>query len=166
MAYGQWFHRLMNKMEWSIDSIGWNQIFLKMLSSCPDVDRAKIEWEGFLISDLADLLSQHGYSTMRELRIELPRTVSGLEGQKIGVIDLCFFDHSRNRCWLVDWKTTKGLDPKQISGFSVFFKKLWCYKEAVSEMLNGEIFPSLYLSSNAKWVTSSEFLLIEKERSF
>ena len=158
MAYGQWFHQLMKKMEWSFGCDSWSSTFSEMLGSCPNVKRARIEWESFLTSDLANLLSRHGYSTLRELRVELPRTLGGFENQRIGIIDLCFFDHSKDRCWLVDWKTTRGLDPMNEIGLADFFKKLWCYKEAINETLNGEVLPSLYLTSSAKWVTSSEFM--------
>ena len=126
MAYGQWFHQMMKKMEWSFGRDSWSSTFSEMLGSCPNVKRAKFEWESFLASDLANLLSYYGYSNLRELRVELPRTLEGLENQKVGIIDLCFFDHSKGRCWLVDWKTTRGLDPMDESVLTSFFKKLWC----------------------------------------
>ena len=163
MAYGQWFHKLMSAMSWSKDLSAWNEIFSKSLISCPDGERAHREWLSFLGSDLATLLLQHGYSTLRELRIDLPKTVRGFESQRFGVIDLCFFDHPNDRCWLVDWKTTKDFDQMHPSGMSSYFKKLWCYKEAVAQSLNITVFPSLYFSSNAKWVTSSELMPQEQK---
>ena len=102
MDYGNWWHRVMERLPWSESVDSWGPIFEKEMLTCPSSDRAKEEWKRFKLSEVikkitgADLI----------IHTELPILVTQEEGNCLeGFIDLAALDMENDQWLIIDWKT-------------------------------------------------------------
>jgi len=105
VAYGNWWHDLMEHTPWAAGRETWTAFWEKHLASAPEPERARAETALLLRSPLAVRLGEPGL----EFAAELPFLWAEPNGARAfdGCVDLVVWDAKNSRWLVVDWKTDR-----------------------------------------------------------
>ncbi|MFH1066679.1 MAG: PD-(D/E)XK nuclease family protein, partial [bacterium] len=131
LAYGVWWHYLCETMPWPDGEGAWKKHFEKAQADSPLPERARLEWDNFLRSELAQLFAPPDLLFHTEMPILHP-----VEEQRCidGVVDLAIWN-ARKQAWLVvDWKTDSATPKTARNLWDIYQPQLQAYKNALQNV--------------------------------
>jgi len=144
IEYGLWWHSLMESLDWR-SRASWDASFSTALASCPDTGRAKADWDRFIRSELAAILSAPGAAISTEVPFILPRLPdSSVEG----FIDLVAATAEHGPWLVIDWKTNLPGPGGMAALAEIYAPQLNAYREAMSACMPGREFKALLYSTS------------------
>ena len=128
LDYGIWWHHMCEKMPWSQGRGAWQNHFEAWLRTVPAQERARPEWEGFLSSELAQILAADVL-----VHTEWPVLHLVSEDECVeGVIDLAIYDRKREIWTVIDWKTDRAPDADEL--LAGYRPQLTAYQQALQPL--------------------------------
>jgi len=144
VAYGIWWHGLMERMDWRAKEDERDKQFQNSLKISPDKNRSTGEWD-LLKAHLASadsFLSKISKNAV--VHSELPFLLPTDNGSMEGVIDLAIFREEAN-CWfIIDWKTNRVTDEELETLHLQHAPQIAAYSRTLSEMTHAPVDAALY----------------------
>ncbi len=141
VAYGNWWHGLMEDTPWSAGRDAWKKFWNNKLADAPEPERARTETTLLLDSPLAARLVAPGL----EFAVEVPFLWAGPDDARAfdGCVDFAAWDGKNSRWLVVDWKTDRvaggGAELRQRYG-----PQIEVYARALAAMTEASVEAFLY----------------------
>lgn len=149
IAYGIWWHSLMEHTDWSAAIETWECHFNTLLTTSPDPGRATIEWNLFLKSDLANELRKTGLVH----KPEMPFLWKSKPSRCVeGVMDLVVSDKAQQKILIVDWKTDRVDAAKLNELRTTYAPQIETYLESLRSLTSFKVQAGLYSTVTGKWL--------------
>jgi ATP-dependent exoDNAse (exonuclease V) beta subunit len=147
--YGHWWHKLLERLDWSQEPAQWNAIFETALGHVPDRTLAQRHWELFQAhtageDDFRKRLGAAAFVAHAEFPFLLKL---GKSAALEGVIDLVLFAPERRRALIIDWKTNAVDLQRAPSLRGKYHSQLAAYWKAVSEITGFEVEAGLFATA-------------------
>jgi ATP-dependent exoDNAse (exonuclease V) beta subunit len=149
-AYGVWWHRLVEELDWKADPASWGAPFDKAIPCSPDPDRGVIEWLLFL--EAAKLRGEwHPETAICHSEMPFLWRLSDSECVE-GIIDLAIFDWATGSWWIVDWKTNR-IEASQAGWLKEIYEpQLSAYRAALRGITNAPVRAAIYSTPTGQWM--------------
>ncbi|MEO8206059.1 MAG: PD-(D/E)XK nuclease family protein, partial [Chthoniobacterales bacterium] len=146
VAYGTWWHEVMHWLPWR-DRAAWQSDFDRAVVGCPMKDRAIGEWQKFLRSPLADLLSAED----TVIHTEFPFIWKKSESQCLeGIMDMAVWKPVAQKWILVDWKTDRETSESEL--LARYRPQIEAYGHALRAATGANVEGGLYSTVLGKWL--------------
>jgi len=141
--YGIWWHRLAENLDWH-DRSSWADVYRSRRPECPDPERGDHEWNLFLGSEAAKLLSDPHVTVRAEtpfFRVE--------SRQKIieGLADIAAWNSASEQLIVIDWKTNRISEQKISRLIEGYDPQLKAYADALAAILGATLPPRRFIYS-------------------
>jgi ATP-dependent exoDNAse (exonuclease V) beta subunit len=156
-AYGTWWHRLVEEIDWKADPASWQPLFDKAVLCSPDPDRAVIEWPLFV--EATNLRGEWApESAICHSEMPFLWRLSDYECVE-GVIDLAIFDRSTGSWWIVDWKTNR-IETRQVAWLKEIYEpQLSAYRAALRGITKAPVRAAIYSTPTGQWMDYDDIVL-------
>jgi ATP-dependent exoDNAse (exonuclease V) beta subunit len=149
-AYGTWWHRLLEEIDWKTDPASWQPIFDAAVPCSPDPDRAVLEWPLFVD---ATKLRGEWRPDAAICHSEMPFLWRLNDSECVeGIIDLAILDRNTGSWWIVDWKTNR-IDARQAAWLKEIYEpQLSAYRAALRAITKAPVRAAIYSTPTGQWM--------------
>jgi ATP-dependent exoDNAse (exonuclease V) beta subunit len=164
--YGRWWHDFMQRISW-YEEPSWKQTFDEHQVTSPAPRRSEEEWGLFLQClknhpDFSEIVTRDELVAYQEMpffwRMDAHRCLEG-------IVDLAFFDPSKKKWFILDWKTNR-ISQDRIDILRVHYRpQIAAYWKAIAELTGARIDAGIYSTSTGKFILyGQEELVAEWKR--
>jgi ATP-dependent exoDNAse (exonuclease V) beta subunit len=149
-AYGTWWHTLIESIRWQNEPASWQPYFDKAILSCPDPERAQMEWLlfGKAMAQQAEL---RGTSNIFHSEMPFLWRMSDKECVE-GIIDLAIQDAAENAWLIVDWKTNRIGSSQERWLRGKYEPQLAAYRAALKAITGARVHAAIYSTTTGAWM--------------
>lgn len=156
-TYGNWWHGLVEDIDWRSEPIQWQPLFDKALPRSPDPDRSTAEWSLFV-----DAMKQRQDWPLDSsvFHAEMPFLWRMNESECVeGIIDLAIWDEREKLWWILDWKTNR-IDASKIAWLKEHYEpQLAAYRAALLAITNRPVRAAIYSTTTGTWMDYDDAVL-------
>ena len=155
LRYGLWWHDFVQRIPWVRAGLAfnrhdetepWDRMFQMHVASSPDPARSLREWK-LLLAHLSkpENFRHHFDGDKSIVHAEMP-FFWRVDGNRCleGVIDLAFFERSKGKCLILDWKTDRVPPDNTETLHARYRPQLAAYWKAVSEIAKLGVEAAIY----------------------